>query len=97
MSAKDRHKINISQQEIDKLVTAQAGDDLAWDKPVKVTRKSPASVSIPAELAARASFLARVHHTTSLDEWLRRVIQERVELEEAAFASAKQSLSQNTG
>jgi hypothetical protein len=44
-------------------------------------------------LAARAAFLAQLHHTSSVEDWLRRVIQERVELEEAAFVGFKRSLA----
>lgn len=51
---------------------------------------------LPAELAARATFLAQVHRTPSVDEWLRRVIQERVELEETAFIGIKRSLAART-
>ena len=45
-----------------------------------------------ADLAARAAFLARLHRSESLDEWLTHVIREPVEFEEAAFVDAKQEL-----
>ncbi|MFH1905858.1 MAG: hypothetical protein ABIL11_00490 [Chloroflexota bacterium] len=51
------------------------------------------SESIPPDLAARAAFLARLHRKTSVEEWLTRIIQERIELEEAAFTGAKQELT----
>jgi hypothetical protein len=83
----------LSQEEIDKIVVAQANDDSAWEKPIYVRRKKSASLSIPAELAARAAFLARLHRQTNTDEWLTHIIQERVELEEAAFARVKRELT----
>jgi hypothetical protein len=55
----------------------QADDDSAWEKPIRVHQAAPASLSIPAELAARAAFLAR----------------ERIELEEVAFVEAKRDLA----
>ena len=58
-------------QEIDQLVVDQANDDLAWEKPVYVHRTKPASLSIPADLAARGAFLARLHRKKSVEEWLR--------------------------
>jgi hypothetical protein len=37
--------------------------------------------------------LAQLHRTPNVEDWLRRVIQERVELEEAAFGGIKRSLA----
>jgi hypothetical protein len=90
-------KGKLTEKEIDRIVVSQADDDSAWGKPVRVRRKKPASVSIPAELAARAAFLAQVHRKKSLEEWLTRVIEERIELEEAAFIGVKQDLSSKAG
>ena len=86
-----------SEDEIDQIVAAQADDDSAWDEPVRVRRAKPASVVIPAELAARAAFLAQLHRTKSVEEWLTRIIQERVELEEAAFLGVKHDLATKAG
>ena len=90
-------KKKLSQEEIDNIVVAQADDDSAWEKPIRVRRKKPASLSIPAELAARATFLARLHRQPSTEEWLTHIIQERVELEEAAFVGAKRDLTTKSG
>jgi len=37
-----------------------------------------------------------LHRKTSAEEWLRHIIRERVELEEAAFAGAKHDLAAKT-
>jgi len=58
-----------------------------------VRRAKPASLSIPADLAARAAFLARLHRKHSVDEWLTHIIQERIELEEAAFVGVKRDFA----
>jgi hypothetical protein len=97
MSTKNRTKKKPSEREIDRIVTAQANDDSAWEEPVHVCRSKPASLSIPANLAARAAFLARLHHTKTVDHWLTHIIQERIELEEAAFVGVKQDLAAKTG
>jgi hypothetical protein len=89
---KRRKDTDLSDKEIDQIVVGQVDDDSAWDEPIHVERTTPAPLSIPADLAARAAFLAQVHRSESLDEWLTHVIRERVELEEAAFAGAKQDL-----
>ena len=51
------------------------------------------SLLLPAELAARARFFARLHRQASVDDWLRHVIQERMDLEEAAFTGLKRELA----
>jgi len=93
MSTKGRAKKRLSEKDIDQLIVAQANNHSAWEKPIRVRRTKSASLSIPADLAARAAFLARLHRKTSAEEWLRHIIQERVELEEAAFVGAKHDLA----
>lgn len=82
----------LSEEEIDRAVIAQAEDDSAWDKPVKAKRAKSASFMLPAVLATRAAFLARLHRESSLEDWLRRIIQERIDIEEAAFTGLKKEL-----
>ncbi len=88
-------KRKLDQEEIDRIVTEQAGDSSAWEKPIRVHRQR-AKLSIPAELAARAAFLARLHRQPNIEEWLERIIRERVEIEEAAFGGAKRELGTKT-
>ncbi len=97
MSVKGKAKQHAPKRQIDEVVAAQANDDAAWEKPVRVRRAGPASLSIPANLAARAAFLARLHRTKTVGDWLAQIIQERIELEEAAFVGAKQDLAAKTG
>jgi hypothetical protein len=90
-------KRKMTESEIDELVEQQASNDSAWEKPVRVRKTRGASISIPPDLAARAAFLAKLHRKPSVEEWLTRVIQERIELEEAAFIGAKQELISHAG
>jgi hypothetical protein len=78
-----------TEAEIDEVVAAQADDDSAWGKSVRVRPPRRASVSLSAELAARAAFFARLHRGMSMEDWLIHIIQERIEFEEAAFAELK--------
>ena len=57
-SVKKQTRKQLTEKEIDAIVESQADDASAWEKPLKVRRAKPASLSIPAELAARAAFLA---------------------------------------
>lgn len=82
----------ISEEEIDRLVTAQVDDDSAWGKPVRIGKSKSSAVSLPAELASRAAFFARLHREPSVGEWLKRIIEERIDIEEAAFAESKRDL-----
>lgn len=91
MNAKDKAKV-LSEEEIDTIVIAQADDDSAWEKPIRVRKAKATSLVIPSELAARAAFFARLHREVSVEDWLRRVIQERIDLEEAAFVGLKRDL-----
>ena len=90
-------KAKLTEKEIDQIVAAQANVDSAWEKPARVHRAKSSSVSIPADLAARATFLAQLHRTKNLEEWLTHVIEERIELEEAAFVGGKQEMSTKAG
>jgi len=94
MNTKGKNKA-LSQEEIDKIVVAQADDNSAWEKPIRVRKAKPTTVSLPAELAARAAFFARLHREASIEDWLRRVIEERIDLEEAAFVGLKRDLAAN--
>jgi hypothetical protein len=86
----------LTQDEIDERLIAEAGDDSAWEAPVRVSRK-PAAIGLPASLAQRAAFLARLHHERNLQTWIERVIRDRVELEERAFTQARRELGSKTG
>jgi hypothetical protein len=83
----------LTQDQIDRVVIAEADEDSAWQKALVVKRTKSASLSIPAELAARAAFLARLHHERRVDKWVERIVRERVEIEESAFTAAKKTLA----
>jgi len=82
-----------TQDHIDRLVAAQADLDSAWEKAIAVRRPKSTSLSIPAELAARAAFLGKLHRESRLDKWVERIVRERVEIEESAFTAAKKALA----
>ena len=86
-------KKKLSEVEIDKIVAEQADNSSVWEKPIHIRKTKPTSLSVPADIAMRAAFLARLHRETSIKEWLMRIIQERIELEEVAFVEAKRDIS----
>jgi len=91
--AKKNRTASLDQEAIDELVVSQSEASSAWDAAVLVKRSKPVSLSIPGDLAARAAFLARLHREPGLDQWVERVVRERVELEEFAFSEAKKKLA----
>ena len=94
MSTRNRRKTKtLDQEAIDRLVIAASDDESAWETPVRVKRSKPTSLSIPGDLVARAAFLAKLHREGRVDKWVERVLRERVELEEQAFAEAKKQLA----
>ena len=97
MNPKKAKRQRISEGEIDKIVESQTEEDSAWERPIKVRRAKSTALSLPADLAARAAFLARLHREKSVEEWLSRIIKERVELEEVAFSEAKRAMSDRNG
>ena len=82
-----------TEREIDELVIADAGDDSAWEKPVQARQSKSGAISIPAEVASRAAFFARLHRESSVEDWIKKIVAERIDIEEAAFAEAKRDLA----
>ena len=97
MNPKKSKRHQASEEEIDKIVESQVEEDSAWERPIKVRRAKSTALSLPADLAARAAFLARLHREKNVEEWLSRIIKERVELEEVAFTEAKRAMSHRNG
>jgi hypothetical protein len=88
-------KKKLSEEEIDNIVTSQADNGSEWEDPIHVRKTMPTNLSIPANLAARAAFLAHLHREPGIEEWIMRIIRERIELEEVAFVEAKRDLIAN--
>jgi hypothetical protein len=86
-------KKKLSEQEIDRIVVKQADNDSAWEKPIHVRKTKPTSLSVPADIAARAAFLARLHKERGVEKWLIHIIRERIEIEEVAFVEAKRDMA----
>jgi hypothetical protein len=83
----------LTEDEIDEIVTAEADDESAWEPVIRVRRSKGANIPLPSELAARAAFFARLHHETSVEKWVQRIVHERIDMEEAAFADLKRELA----
>ncbi len=87
--------VTVTEAEIDERIIADADEDNAWEEPIQVQKTTGSSLQIPPALAERAAFLARLHRERSLEAWLTRIIEERIELEEGAFLQAKRDLTRH--
>ena len=85
----------LSEEDVDQLVESLADDGDAWETPIQVSAKQPASLLLPTNLAVRAAFLAKLHKERDMRAWLKRVITERIEFEESAFMEFKKTLASN--
>jgi hypothetical protein len=74
-------KTKKSEREIDEVVIKEADKEL----------------SLPAEVASRAAFFARLHRERSVEDWIKRIVVERIDTEEAAFAALKRELDSDHG
>jgi hypothetical protein len=89
---KPKQRTSNRQETIDNMVVAQADDNSAWENPIVVRRDSAASLALPKDLAARAAFFARLHRSSSVADWVTRVLKERLDVEEAVFGAVKRAL-----
>ena len=92
MSTRGKPKC-LSEEQIDEIVIARADNDTAWEEPILVHRATAVTISLPSELASRAAFFAQLHRMSNVEDWLRCIIQERIDFEEAAFTGLKQILA----
>ena len=90
---KMQSKPKLTQDQVDAVVTADADNDSVWERAVTVRRPKSMALSIPADLMARASFVAKLHRENHVDKWVERVVRERVEIEQFAFTAAKKTLA----
>lgn len=87
-----RKREKLPDEEIDKIISAQADEENAWEKPIRVPKKKRTTLNLPANLSARAAFYARIHKEKNLENWIQHIIQERIDLEEAAFTGYKREI-----
>ena len=80
----------LTEMEIDELVTAEADDTEAWESAISVKGLAQ-QLDLPLPLAQRAALLANLHQT-NMTEWLLAIIQERVQFEEKAYRMLKETI-----
>ncbi|MDQ1327965.1 MAG: hypothetical protein QG641_1250 [Candidatus Poribacteria bacterium] len=95
INMKNRTKL-LKDEVIDQIVIDQADDESKWKEPIKTQGIKEFSLTIPYELIERAAFFVRLNREPSVGDWLRRIIKERLDFEEAIFDELKQELTTKT-
>ncbi|MCY4488955.1 MAG: hypothetical protein OXF11_17805 [Deltaproteobacteria bacterium] len=93
MAAMNKKSTPLTEREIDDIIVAQADDDTAWGRSVRTGKDKAKTVPLPTSLATRAAFFARLHREKSMDAWIERIVRDRLDVEEAAFADLKRELA----
>ena len=89
-----KKKDQLTDAEIDESVVREADDDAAWEPPINVQVNLPLQIELPNALATKAAFFARLHNVSTVEEWLQKIIHERLVFEEAVFADIKRVMEE---
>jgi len=83
-----QHK-NLTEEEIDRMVIAEADDMSEWDKSVMV---KAASVRFSPLIIEKAKYLAKLHNISGYQAWVEQIVEERINLEEKLLSDFKREL-----
>ncbi len=78
-----------TEEEIDKIVIAEADDMSKWEKPITVI---PAAIRFSPAVIEKAKYLAKLHNARSYQIWLKQIVEERIKLEEKLLSDFKREL-----
>lgn len=65
----------------DEKVRQKVREAILAEEPIAVHKSAVLTIALPPELAARNTFFARLHNATSVEDWLRSIIRERLDFE----------------
>ena len=81
-----KHKKRLAEDEINKIVIAEADDMTKWEKPVTV---KPAAVLFSKSIIEKAKYLAKLQKARGYQMWLKQIVKERIKLEEKLLSDFK--------
>lgn len=81
-----KHKKRLTEEEIDKIVIAEADDMTKWEKPIMV---KSAAVLFSKSIIEKAKYLAKLHKARGYQMWLKQIVKERIKLEEKLLSDFK--------
>lgn len=84
-----KHLENITEKEVDEIVIREANDLTKWEEPIQVKAPQATSIRLSPQIIQKVKFLASVHKEREYQNWLKRIIEERIQLEEELLESVK--------
>ena len=84
-----KQKKRLTEEEIDKLVIAEANDMSKWGKPIAV---KATSIRFSPSIIEKAKYLAKLHKARGYQTWLKQIVEERIKLEEKLLSDYKREL-----
>jgi predicted DNA-binding protein len=84
-----RQKRKLTEEEIDRLVIAEANDTSKWGKPIAV---KPTSIRFSPSIIEKAKYFAKLHKTRGYQTWLKQIVEERIKLEEKFLSDFKREI-----
>jgi len=90
-------KRKLTEEKIDEIVTKEADDPTRWEKPVFVKATSITSIRLSPDTIRKAKYLAKIHRFRGYQTWLKRIIEERIRIEEEILTELRQEFGKDTG
>ncbi len=84
-----KHKKILAEEEIDRLVIAEADDMARWGKAIAV---KPTSIRFLPSTIEKAKYLAKLHKARGYQTWLKQIVEERIKQEEKVLSDFKREL-----
>lgn len=85
----------LTNEQIDEMVTRESDDLSKWEEPIEVNAPQAISLRLSAELIQKIKFLATIHKTDNYQNWLEKIIKERIQLEDELLDSIKSDFTQS--
>ena len=84
MAGMRQKKEHLTEKDIDEIVIKEADDSSRWGKPIHVKPRIAIPLPLPAKLVKRAKSIAQRRKAGGYQDWLLKVIEERIASEESA-------------
>ncbi len=83
----------LKDTEIDEIVIKDADDLSKWEKPIKVKAPQAIALRLSPELIQKIQNFAKIHNKNNYQNWLEKIIIERIKLEEDLLESIKSDMT----
>jgi len=85
----------LTNEQIDEIVTKESDDLSKWEEPIEVKAPQAILLRLSPELIQKIKFLATIHKTDNYQNWLEKIIKERIQLEDELLDSIKEDFTQS--